>query len=179
MGWIRRTAVLGVGYLLGARAGRARYDQILDTVRRVADRPELTPYLAPAGRLLDPAPTSATPARPAVPDNSPAATPPREPATGTLESVPAGGADLPGPPVAALVSASTLPTELPAPPADPPPVVPAAKRPRSRTRRVTLPAGPNDTTPTAPTEPPDPPTAAAKRPRSRPRRTIPPTPPAA
>ena len=34
-------AAAGVGYVLGARAGRHRYDQIADTARRVAGNPKV------------------------------------------------------------------------------------------------------------------------------------------
>ena len=34
-------AGLGVGYVLGARAGRARYDSIVRTAQRVADNPQV------------------------------------------------------------------------------------------------------------------------------------------
>ena len=41
---MKRTIFLSgvcVGYVLGARAGRDRYEQIARTVRQLADRPEL------------------------------------------------------------------------------------------------------------------------------------------
>jgi hypothetical protein len=34
-------AAAGVGYVLGARAGRQRYDQIASTARKVADNPKV------------------------------------------------------------------------------------------------------------------------------------------
>ncbi len=34
-------AAAGVGYVLGARAGRQRYDQIAPTARKVADNPKV------------------------------------------------------------------------------------------------------------------------------------------
>ena len=44
---------LGVGYLLGARAGRERYDQILEAVADVTARPEVQDLVAKGRGLLD------------------------------------------------------------------------------------------------------------------------------
>lgn len=38
---LRTGFLLGVGYLLGARAGRERYEQIKQAATRVAQRPEI------------------------------------------------------------------------------------------------------------------------------------------
>ncbi len=38
---LRTGVVLGVGYLLGARAGRERYEQIRHAATRVVQRPEI------------------------------------------------------------------------------------------------------------------------------------------
>jgi hypothetical protein len=37
----RMLVALAAGYILGARAGRARYDQIIGVVQRVADHPAI------------------------------------------------------------------------------------------------------------------------------------------
>jgi len=56
MGLISKATLLAAGYVLGARAGTARYEQIVDAARKVASRPELQPYLgALAGRTAPPA----------------------------------------------------------------------------------------------------------------------------
>ena len=57
---IRSATLFGAGYLLGARAGTDRYDQIVATARRVAARPELQPYLESLSNHLPP-PSSAAP----------------------------------------------------------------------------------------------------------------------
>ncbi|MDP9397859.1 MAG: hypothetical protein M3P96_08610 [Actinomycetota bacterium] len=40
MGLLRTAAVAGLGYVLGARAGRGRYDQLVALGQRLAARPE-------------------------------------------------------------------------------------------------------------------------------------------
>ena len=45
MGLISKATWLGVGYVMGARAGTARYEQIVRAGRRLAERPELEDYL--------------------------------------------------------------------------------------------------------------------------------------
>lgn len=68
MGLIRTATLLGAGYVLGARAGTARYDQIAAAARRAAARPEVRPYLGPLADRLQPPPVpAATPAAPASP----------------------------------------------------------------------------------------------------------------
>lgn len=46
---IRAAAVLAVGYVLGAKAGRRRYEQIADTYRAITESPR-TKALMDAGR---------------------------------------------------------------------------------------------------------------------------------
>ena len=47
MGLISKASWVGIGYVLGARAGTARYDQIVSTTRKIAARPELPASLRP------------------------------------------------------------------------------------------------------------------------------------
>ena len=58
---IRSATLFGAGYLLGARAGTDRYDQIVATARRVAARPELQPYLESLSNHLPPPSSAAAP----------------------------------------------------------------------------------------------------------------------
>ncbi len=91
MGLISKATLLAAGYVLGARAGTARYEQIVDAARKVASRPELQPYLgALTGRTAPPAPvpghqattvdtalaTSTAPAAATMPPVPPPAVPP-------------------------------------------------------------------------------------------------------
>jgi hypothetical protein len=43
-------AGIAIGYVLGTRAGRERYEELMDTARRIADRPEVQ---SSAGMLAD------------------------------------------------------------------------------------------------------------------------------
>jgi hypothetical protein len=61
---IRFAAILGIGYVLGAKAGRRRYDQIVGTYRAVTGSPK-TKAVMDAGRRrvadrLSPDPTMVT-----------------------------------------------------------------------------------------------------------------------
>lgn len=62
---IRTTIVGSVGYVLGARAGRERYDQIAAAAAKAAANPRVKPYLGPlagplgGGGTPPPAPTTA------------------------------------------------------------------------------------------------------------------------
>jgi hypothetical protein len=61
---IRFAAILGIGYVLGAKAGRRRYDQIAGTYRAVTGSPK-TKAVMDAGRRriadrLSPDPTMVT-----------------------------------------------------------------------------------------------------------------------
>lgn len=77
MGLIGKATLLAAGYVLGARAGTGRYEQIADAARKLARRPELQPYLgALVGRQAlsgstpdptDPMPPAGSPGRPAQP----------------------------------------------------------------------------------------------------------------
>lgn len=71
MGLISKATWLGVGYVLGARAGTARYEQIVKAARRLAGRPELQAYLGRVTRISPPpdtAPsTTVTPPAPMAP----------------------------------------------------------------------------------------------------------------
>lgn len=171
MGLIGKAALLGVGYLLGARAGTERYDQIVAAARQAAARPELAPYLTPLVNQISREPAASTPPRPDAPVTSPTVAPPgateAEAGTGT-QPPPA-----PGTPTPVVAAAG----ELPAPPEQPP--APAAtKRPRARTRRPptntdSAPAAPTQEAPTADPAPLTDPSAATseiKRPRTRTRR---------
>lgn len=44
---------LGVGYVLGAKAGRERYEQIVSTLNEVVDRPEVQDLVAKGKGLMD------------------------------------------------------------------------------------------------------------------------------
>ena len=44
---------LGVGYVLGAKAGRDRYEQIVETFHDVSGRPEVQDLLAKGKGLMD------------------------------------------------------------------------------------------------------------------------------
>lgn len=44
---------LGVGYVLGTKAGRERYDQIMETVHEVTGRPEVQDLVAKSRGLMD------------------------------------------------------------------------------------------------------------------------------
>ncbi len=44
---------LGVGYVLGAKAGRERYEQMVTTVSDVADRPQVQDLVAKGKGLMD------------------------------------------------------------------------------------------------------------------------------
>jgi len=44
---------LGVGYVLGAKAGRDRYEQIVETFHEVTSRPEVQDLLAKSKGLMD------------------------------------------------------------------------------------------------------------------------------
>ena len=46
MGLIRKAVLIGAGYVLGARAGTQRYDEIVRSARALADRPEVQSYLS-------------------------------------------------------------------------------------------------------------------------------------
>ena len=46
MGLIRKAVLIGAGYVLGARAGTQRYDEIVRTARAFAARPEVQSYLS-------------------------------------------------------------------------------------------------------------------------------------
>ena len=46
MGLIRKAVLIGAGYVLGARAGTGRYDEIVRTARALAARPEVQDYLS-------------------------------------------------------------------------------------------------------------------------------------
>lgn len=46
MGMIRKAVLIGAGYVLGARAGTDRYDEIVRTARALAARPEVQSYLS-------------------------------------------------------------------------------------------------------------------------------------
>ena len=45
MGLISKVTLLGAGYVLGARAGKDRYFQIVDVAQRIAAHPEVQAYL--------------------------------------------------------------------------------------------------------------------------------------
>ncbi len=140
MGLISKAAVLGVGYVLGARAGRERYDQIVDVVSRAAARPELAPYLTPVvtllsegtGRPESAAPATGLAATPLTTDVDTAA------GTGSLPPVGSSpGSAQPSPPAAAAGdSTATAPVDLSPPLPDPPPAASGGRRPRSRNRRA-------------------------------------------
>ncbi len=144
MGLISKAAVLGVGYLLGARAGRERYDQIVDVVSRAAARPELAPYLTPVvtllseetGRPESAAPATGLAATPLTTDVDTAAG--TDVGTGSLPPVgSAPGSAQPSPPAAAAAdSTATAPVDLSPPLPDPPPAASGGRRPRSRNRRA-------------------------------------------
>ena len=44
---------LGVGYMLGAKAGRDRYEQIMETFHDVTSRPEVQDMVAKGKGLMD------------------------------------------------------------------------------------------------------------------------------
>ncbi len=44
---------LGVGYVLGAKAGRDRYEQIVETFHDITDRPEVQDIVARGKGLMD------------------------------------------------------------------------------------------------------------------------------
>jgi hypothetical protein len=44
---------LGVGYVLGAKAGRDRYEQIVETVNEITSRPEVQDLVARGKGLMD------------------------------------------------------------------------------------------------------------------------------
>ena len=44
---------LGVGYVLGAKAGRERYDQIMETFADLTSRPEVQDVVAKGRGLMD------------------------------------------------------------------------------------------------------------------------------
>ena len=46
MGMIRKAVLIGAGYVLGARAGTQRYDEIVRAARGLAARPEVQDYLS-------------------------------------------------------------------------------------------------------------------------------------
>ncbi len=132
MGLISKAAVLGVGYLLGARAGRERYDQVVDVVSRAAARPELAPYLTPVvtllsegtGRPESAAPATGLAATPLTTDVDTAAG--TDVGTGSLPPVgSSAGSAQPSPAAAAAAAAgdstATAPVDLSPPLPDPPP----------------------------------------------------------
>jgi hypothetical protein len=57
VGKLRMTAAFAIGYVLGARAGRDRYDEIIDSARRVLGRPPTAASRPPRdehGRFVSP-----------------------------------------------------------------------------------------------------------------------------
>ncbi len=143
MGLISKAAVLGVGYLLGARAGRERYDQVVDVVSRAAARPELAPYLTPVvtllsegtGRPESAAPATGLAATPLTTEVDTAAG--TDVGTGSLPPVGSSpGSAQPSPPAAAGDSTATAPVDLSPSLPDPPPAASGGRRPRSRIRRA-------------------------------------------
>jgi hypothetical protein len=53
-------AGLAVGYVLGTRAGRAKYEQIVDNARQVRENPTLSQLGEAARNLTSPPPVDAT-----------------------------------------------------------------------------------------------------------------------
>lgn len=97
MGLISKSALLATGYVLGARAGTARYEQIVNAARQLANRAELQPYLARLNRSTPGAPTGLTPTNldtnvetttPATPPAPPDATAPTPQPTLVAAAVP-------------------------------------------------------------------------------------------
>ena len=93
MGLISKATWLGVGYVLGARAGTARYEQIAAAASKFANRPELQPYL---GWLTRPAPPDLDASSPA-PAAPPAPVTPRAPVTSPAPVTPPAPVTSPAP----------------------------------------------------------------------------------
>lgn len=110
MGLTSTATLFGAGYVLGARAGTGRYDQIAAAARRIMARPELQPYLGPLGDRVTGAPAKPHLARsaPALVSPRPVAAPPSAPAS---TAVPA--AVPPRPAAAAPPRASAPPDPAP------------------------------------------------------------------
>ena len=72
---IKFVAGLAIGYVLGSRAGREKYEQIVATARKAQDHPTVVQVQQKAGELLglgSAAPASANEAEPASPSVTPA-----------------------------------------------------------------------------------------------------------
>lgn len=87
MGLLGRSIVFGAGYVVGARAGRERYDQIAAGVRKASQQPRLAPYLEPVANLMDGG--SGTPSTSAASSGSGSAADLSLPPDPVLETVPA------------------------------------------------------------------------------------------
>ena len=83
---IKLVAGLTIGYVLGGRAGREKYEQIVATARKAQDHPVVVRAQQKAGELLglsSGAPASAKACEPSSPSATPAdATPPRRDGAG-------------------------------------------------------------------------------------------------
>ncbi|MEX5719011.1 hypothetical protein [Geodermatophilus maliterrae] len=124
---------LGVGYVLGARAGRARYEQIKQAAAGLVERPEVQQALEQA-RTVAPAPLQGSidklSGRASGPQGTSAATVGVE--TVTVEGVTVEGVDVPvTPPPPASGAGGALGTDAPLPD----PLIPPAKSGNRPNRR--------------------------------------------